>query len=282
MKNNIITIVGVGLLGGSYAMGLSRAGNTVYGIDILKESIDFAKEHGYISDGGIDDYSDFLAKSDLIVLCLYPNSAAKWVEKHAHMMNKNAIVTDVCGVKRGVVNKIQTILEPYGIEFYSSHPMRGKEVLGVKHADCAIFRDANMILVPTDKNTKRGEKTVTSMAYTLGFTEISTLTPEEHDKVIGYLSQLTHAIAVSLMTSNDNDVLERYSGDSFIDLTRIAKIDEQLWSELFSHNKDILCEEIDDFISNLTKLRNYVDTDDIDGLKEMFRRSTKRRKMFDK
>ncbi len=282
MKNKIITVVGVGLLGGSYAMGLTNAGNTVYGIDILKESIDFAKENGFIEDGSIDEYDKFLLKSDIVVLCLYPGALIKWVEKNAKYINKNAIITDVCGVKLGIVTAVQEILQPYGIEFYSSHPMRGKETLGVKYADAAIFRDANLILVPTEKNTQRGERIITNFAYGLGFTTLSKLTPEEHDRMIGYLSQLTHAIAVSLMTANNNDDLEKYSGDSFRDLTRIAKIDETLWSELFSWNREILCDEIDAFIENLGKLRNRIHEGDIDGMKEMFRLSTKRRKLFDK
>ncbi len=282
MKNKIITVVGVGLLGGSYAMGLKKAGNTVYGIDILKESIDFAKEHGYIDDGSIDDFDKFLEKSDIIVLCLYPKTLINWVENHAHLINKKAVITDVCGVKQGVIERVQSLLEDSGIEFYSSHPMRGKETLGVKYADSNIFRDANLILVPTEKNTEYAEGVITDLAHTLGFTTLSKLTPKEHDYMIGYLSQLTHAIAVSLMTANENEELVKYSGDSFRDLTRIAKIDEHLWSELFSWNKDILCEEIDIFMENLAQLKSYIQNDDIEKMKEMFKLSTRRRKLFDK
>ncbi len=282
MKNKTITVVGVGLLGGSYAMGLTNAGNRVYGVDILKESIDFAKENGFIEDGSIDEYEHFLGKSDIVVLCLYPNSLITWVKENAKYINKNAIITDVCGVKLGIVAVVQEVLQPYGIEFYSSHPMRGKETLGVKYADAAIFRDANLILVPTEKNTLRGEKIITEFAYGLGFTTLSKLTPAAHDRMIGYLSQLTHAIAVSLMTANTDDDLEKYSGDSFRDLTRIAKIDENLWSELFSWNKEILCEEIDSFIENLMNLRHNIATENTEGMKEMFRLSTRRRKLFDK
>ncbi len=281
MKNKTITIVGVGILGGSYAMGLRRAGNTVYGIDILQESIDYALEKGFISDGAIDDFNDFLQKSDMIILCLYPGALIDWVKKYAQHINKNAVITDVCGVKQGIVEEVQSVFEPYGIEFYSSHPMRGKETLGVKHADSSIFRDANIILVPTHKNTERGEDAIRRLAYTLGFTSISKLTVSEHDRMVGYLSQLTHAIAVSLMTANSDDNLQKYSGDSFKDLTRIAKIDENLWSELFMWNKEILCDEIDSFIANLSELRSHISDGDIDGMKDMFRLSTKRRKMFD-
>ncbi len=281
MKNKTITIVGIGILGGSYAMGLRRAGNIVYGIDILQESIDFALENEYISEGSIDDYSHYLKKSDIIILCLYPNTLIQWIKDNGHLINKDAIVTDVCGVKQGIVEEVQSALEPYGIEFYASHPMRGKESLGVRHADASIFRDANIILVPTSKNTERGEETIRKLAYTLGFTSVSKLTAFEHDRMIGYLSQLTHAIAVSLMTANSDEGLEKYSGDSFKDLTRIAKIDENLWSELFVWNKEILCDEIDIFVENLQALRNHIHDENFDGMKDMFRLSTNRRKLFD-
>ncbi len=282
MENKVITIVGVGLLGGSYAIGLSKAGNTVYGIDVNQESLNFALDRAYIAAGAVNDYGAFLAQSDVVVLCLYPNDLVTWVRENAHFINKNAIITDVCGVKTAIVETVQTILEPYGLEFYASHPMRGKETLGVKNADAAIFHDANMILVPSERNTPRGEEVVRSLAKTLGFTTIAKLSPLEHDRMIGYLSQLTHVIAVSLMTANDNEDLVLYSGDSFRDLTRIAKIDENLWSELFSANRDILCNEIEVFAKNLLKLRDFIKNDDLEAMKEMFILSTERRKLFDK
>ncbi len=281
MHNKTITIVGVGLLGGSYAMGLTDENNCVYGIDTNENSLKFAIENGYIKDGKVSDYEDFLLKSDVIVLCLYPTALVQWVKANGHLINKNAIVTDVCGVKLGIVDQVQNLLEPYGVEFYASHPMRGKETLGVENADSSIFKKANLILVPNEKNTPSAEATIIDLAQTLGFTTISKLSPLEHDQMVGYLSQLTHVIAVSLMTANDNNEIVKYSGDSFRDLTRIAKIDENLWSELFSHNKEVLCEEIDIFLNSLLMLRSYIQNDDIDKMKDMFRLSTKRRTLFD-
>ncbi len=281
MQNKVITIVGMGLLGGSYAQGLSKAGNTVYGIDIKQESIDFAIKNAYIKQGKTADFGDFLAISDMVILCLYPKALIRWIKDNAHLINKQAIITDVCGIKLGIVNEVQAILEPYGLEFYASHPMRGKETLGVQNADCSIFKNANIILVPSPKNSQKAEAVIIDLAKTLGFTTISKLSPLEHDKMVGYLSQLTHAIAVSLMTANDSKDLVKYSGDSFKDLTRIAKIDEHLWSELFSLNKDILCNEIDIFIESLLKLKEHINNNQIDEMKEIFRLSTKRRQWFD-
>ncbi len=283
MKNKTITIVGMGLLGGSYAMGLSQAGNQVYGIDINPASITFAKEHNYILDGSTnpDEYNDYLTHTDILILCLYPNSLVKWIEQHIHLLPATAVITDVCGVKEQIVDKVQSITAPYDIEFYPGHPMRGKETLGVQNADSNIFKNANYILTPTAKNTSRGEMIVRDIANALGFSTIRILTPREHDDMIGYLSQLTHVIAVALMTANSNPEIVDFSGDSFRDLTRIAKIDEYLWSELFSLNKEILCKNIDVFAENLLELRNYIENDDIENMKKMFRTSTERRKLFD-
>ncbi len=281
MTGKVITIVGVGLLGGSYAMGLSKAGNTVYGIDVNEDSIDFAIKNNYIKDGAVKNYAHFLNESDIIVICTYPTTLITWLEENIHEINQNAIITDVCGVKRNIVKKAQKICLPHSVEYYSSHPMRGKEVSGVENADSAIFKNANFILTPSEENTENAEKIIVDMAKTLGFTTICTLSPYEHDLMIGYLSQLTHAIAVSLMTANESPNLVDYSGDSFRDLTRIAKIEENLWSELFIANKDLLCDEIDVFTQNLQRLKGYIKNEDADNMKEMFKLSTKRRKLFD-
>ncbi len=294
MQNKKITIVGTGLLGGSYAMALQKAGNIVYGIDNKEESINFAKENHYIDEGSVNDYEKFLQESDLIVICLYPLTFLDWIKKNVQFINPKAFITDVCGVKYKLIEEVQAILSPYNIEFYASHPMRGKEVLGIKNADCNIFKNANIILTPTEKNTKKGEEIVLDMAKTIGFTKFSFLSPKEHDEMIAYLSQLTHVLATSLMTMHSKEDEENnsentfqenlvnYSGDSFRDLTRIAKIDEYLWTELFLWNKEILCNEIDGFVDNITKLKTAILNDDKESLYKFFRLSTKNRKLFDK
>lgn len=281
MRDKKICIVGMGLLGGSFAMGLIRAGNIVYGIDICEESIAYAKENGYITDGSVSGYGRFVSDADIVVLCLYPHVIIDWVKKNAALLKKGAVVTDVCGVKCGIVEKVQSILGDKA-EFYSGHPMRGKEVLGVKNADCGIFKNANYILTPTKKNTKEAEAVIRDMAETLGFVTFSILSPEQHDKMVGYVSQLTHVIAVSLMTAADRAELAPYAGDSFRDLTRIATIDETLWSELFLRNRKNLIEEIDRFCASMKEFKEYLDREDEVAIKELLRLSTERRRRFDK
>ena len=196
-------------------------------------------------------------------------------------MKPHAFLTDVSGVKRNIVERIQSILRE-DLEFCASHPMAGKEVSGVKYADDAIFHIANFIITPTTKNTQAAIATLKEFARILGFTNISVLTPEEHDEMVGFVSQLTHVIAVSLMNTNDNTHLVEYTGDSFRDLTRIAKINENLWSELFFLNKDNLIREIDDFVKEINHLKTKLEQNDVEGLKELFIQSTIRRKRFDR
>ncbi len=159
--------------------------------------------------------------------------------------------------------------------------MAGKEVSGVKFADDSIFHIANFIILPTEKNTKKAIDTMYQFAKILGFANISELTVEQHDEMVGFVSHLTHAIAVSLMNTNDNTHLVEYTGDSFRDLTRIAKINENLWSEIFFLNKDNLIQEIDDFIKEVNNLKEKLTNDDVEGLKKLFIQSTARRKLFD-
>ena len=217
----------------------------------------------------------------MIVVCLHPAGCVRFLEEHGARVKPGAVVTDVCGVKRPVFEAAKAHLSPEAV-FVGGHPMAGKEVSGVEHADCAIFKPANFIIVPTEKNTPRGLAFARGLAETLGFAHITQLTCAEHDKMIGYVSQLTHAIAVSLMNANDNTHLAEYTGDSFRDLTRIAKINENLWSELFFLNKENLIAEIDQFSASLEGLKRALVENDETELKRLFVQSTARRRLFDK
>ena len=280
MKEHNFCIVGLGLLGGSYAMGLTQAGYRVTAIDIRSEALTFALQKGIIAQRTTCDFDALLAEADAVILALYPQALIDFVALHQNAFRKGCFITDVCGVKSGIVDKIQGFLRD-DVEFIASHPMAGKEVSGVEYANCAMFQPANFIITPTEKNTKEGIAFAKSLANTLQFSHISVLSCEEHDKMIGYVSQLTHAIAVSLMNANDNTHLAEYTGDSFRDLTRIARINETLWSELFLLNQDVLTQEIDAFIASLTDLRDKLKAHDTEGLQALFKQSTQRRARFD-
>lgn len=281
MEQRNFCIVGLGLLGGSYARGLTEAGCRVTAVDVRGEAIRFALDKGWIAQGTTEDARPLLEQAEAVVLGLYPHALIDWVRANARFLRPGTLVTDVCGVKQAVVGPVQDAM-PEGVEFIASHPMAGKEVSGVEYADSAIFRPANFIITPTERNTPRGIAFARQLAETLGFAHIAQLSCAEHDRMIGYVSQLTHAIAVSLMNANGDPRLCEFTGDSFRDLTRIARINEHLWSELFLLNRDALCAEIEQFEASLTDLKEKLQTGDEEGLKDLFRRSTARRAMFDR
>ena len=280
-KNKNILIVGLGLLGGCYGMALRRWGYKVSAITLKKEDIDYALENDIITYGTTEVEEDLVKGADLIVFALYPHIFLEWIEKYGHLIKEGAIITDVTGVKTAIIDKVQSALKP-GVEFISAHPMAGREVGGVKNSDDAIFRDANYIVVPTEKNTEEAIELCVELGHILGFRRVSVLSPEKHDNMIAFLSQLTHCIAVSLMCSNDDPDLVKFTGDSFRDLTRIAKINEEMWSELFSLNKQELVRQMECFEDSFKKLKQALISDDTETMKEMMRISTKRRSNFDK
>lgn len=279
-KSNIL-IVGLGLMGGSYAKGLKRLGYTVYAIDNNPDSIEYALQEGIIDKGAVNADPEIIKSADAVIFGLYPTVFKEWIEKNQQYFTPGTYITDVTGVKSCVVYDIQNILRD-DVEFIAAHPMAGREVYGVRNSDDNIFRNANYIVTPTEKNTPEAIEWCKSLGKILGLKRVSVLSPEEHDKMIGYVSQLTHVIAVSLMTCNDNAHLVDYTGDSFRDLTRIARINDKMWSELFLLNKDVLINEINDFVNEVETMRDMLINDDAEGLREKMRLSTERRALFDK
>ena len=279
-RNTRFLIVGLGLIGGAYARRLTAVGYAVDALDIDPDAIEYAVQEGIIRQG--TEYSDELVgRADFIVFGLYPTAMVEWLQAHQGALRPGALITDVSGVKTGVVDRVQSFLRQ-DVEFIGSHPMAGRELTGVRNSDERVFRGANFIITPTEKNTQAAIDAVHQLAEILGFGRISQLTLREHDEMVGFLSQLTHVIAISLMNCKDNTHLAAYTGDSFRDLTRIARINEKLWSELFLLNKDVLTQEIDGFIQELTRVRDRIQNDDQEGLKELMVNSTHRRAFFDK
>ncbi len=279
-KNKIL-IVGLGLLGGSYAMALKNQGYTVWGITRKEQTIEYALEHKLIDKGTTNLDAEMIGSADIIVFALYPHIFIEWIKQYGHLIKPHTIVTDVTGVKQSVVYDIQSLL-PDGVEFISAHPMAGRETTGIEYSDDRIFAGANYIVVPTEKNTKNGIEICKALGKTLGFARISVLSPKEHDSMIAFLSQLTHCIAVSLMCANDNPDLVQYTGDSFRDLTRIADINDEMWSELFLTNKDALLSEMDAYRAAFDKLYEYIKNGEREQIRQMMRLSTARRRQFNK
>ena len=279
-KLNIL-IVGLGLMGGSYASALTQQGYEVEAIDPDVNALDWAKEHGIIREGSTKPKDDLIKKADLVVFALYPHLLVPWIQTHQSAFKSGAVLTDVTGVKSCIVYDIQAILRK-DLEFIAAHPMAGREVSGVQNCDPSIFRNANYIVVPTDENTFEAIELCKALGETLGFARISSLPPKAHDEMIGFVSQLTHMIAMCLMTCSKSEHLVDYTGDSFRDLTRIARINETMWSELFLSNKDALLRCMERFSSEFQNLYEILKSGDEEALKEKMRQSTARRALFDK
>jgi len=276
-----ILIVGLGLLGGSYARVLKRFGFHISAITKDQSSIDYALSENMIDEGSTELDARIIGEADLVIFALYPHVFVEWIEQNQKLLKSGALITDVTGVKRSIVYKIQEILRP-DVEFIGAHPMAGREVSGVENSTDKMFAGANYIVTPTEKNTPEAIQTCMELGRLLGFSNVTTLSPEEHDDMIGFLSQLTHCIAITLMTCNDRENMEKFTGDSFRDLTRIARINDLMWSELFVANKDALLNQMDMFIEKFAELKTMLEAEDIDGMRKMMRHSTERRALFDK
>ena len=276
-----ILIIGLGLLGGSYARGLKRFGFRIGAITKEQKDIDYALREGIIDEGTTELDERLIGEADLVVFALYPHIFVEWIREYQGLFKSGTLLTDVTGVKRSVVYRIQDMLRE-DVEFIAAHPMAGREVSGVENSTERMFIGANYIVTPTAKNTPEAIQTCVEIGRLLGFSRVATLSPEEHDEMIGFLSQLTHCIAITLMTCNDKENMEKFTGDSFRDLTRIARINDLMWSELFIANKDALLNQMNLFIDKFTELKNMLETEDVDGMRAMMRYSTARREKFDK
>lgn len=281
IHDKTILIVGLGLIGGSYAMALHRNGFRVTAITKVQSDLEYALEKGMIDAGSTAVDPALVGEADLVIFALYPHDLVDWIKSYQHLFSPGTILSDVTGVKCAVVYAVQDSLRA-DVEFIAAHPMAGRESSGVRNSDDSIFRDANYIIVPTEKNTQHAIEVCESLGRLLGFGRISMLSPGAHDEMIGFLSQLTHCIAISLMNCNQSDELAEYTGDSFRDLTRIAKINDALWSELFLLNKEPLLRQMRAFEAELASLRRTIEQDDRAALREKMKRSTERRKIFDK
>ena len=276
-----ILIVGLGLLGGSYAKALKRFGFHISAITLERRDIDYAIREGIIDRGDVTPNAHIIGEADLVIFALYPHVFVEWIEQNQHLLKSGAWITDVTGVKRSIVYRIQALLRP-DVEFIAAHPMAGREVSGVENSTEKMFVGANYIVTPTEKNTPEAIQTCMELGRLLGFSNVTTLSPEEHDEMIGFLSQLTHCIAITLMTCNDKENMEKFTGDSFRDLTRIARINDLMWSELFVANKDVLLQQMNLFMERFQDLKTMLENEDIDGMRGLMQLSTQRRALFDK
>ena len=272
-----ILIVGLGVIGGSYAMALKAAGyEDVYGIDNNLETLRKAKEIGLIKEGYVDG-KEIIGEADLIIISLYPRLVKNFIDKNKEYFKIGSIITDATGIKEHFIEDILSIL-PEGIDFIFGHPMAGREKRGIDYASKDVFKGANYLITVTNKNKEENIELLENIIYQMGFKKIKRINPEYHDKMIAFTSQLPHAIAVALINSDEEGRdTGSFIGDSYRDLTRIANINEELWSELFFGNKKNLLESIDNFLLEINNIRNSIENEDEEELKKLFIKSSKRR-----
>ncbi|MCK5761543.1 MAG: prephenate dehydrogenase [Candidatus Izimaplasma sp.] len=271
-----IGIVGLGLIGGSYAKSLKKYGYEIYGIDVNQESLDYALKHNII-DFGDTNPSNILKKLDVVFICLYPNDTIRFVHKNINNFKRGSIISDVVGIKRQIIDAFD-IYKDDDIEFVFTHPIAGRETIGIKHSDAAIFKDANFVITPTKWNNEEAINVITILAKQMGFAKVTQIPDTAHDDIIAFTSQLTHAIALSLVNSDDEKYdTSSFIGDSYKDLTRIAQINDNLWSDLFLKNSYYLLKHIKKFEKELDILKNALKAKDKETLRELMQSATKKR-----
>lgn len=276
-----IVIVGLGVIGGSFAMALNNAGyRDVYGVDVDKETLRKAKELGVIKDGSTTG-EEFFKNADLTIISIYPKLVIDFVQKNRDNFKKGSIVTDATGIKGMFIDKILEII-PEDVDFVFGHPMAGREKKGIDFATAQVFQNANYLITPVSRNKEENIQIIENLAFKIGFKRVRRISPEFHDEMIGFTSQLPHAMAVALINSDEEGrETGNFIGDSYRDLTRIANINEELWSELFLGNKNNLLKAINNFELELDLIKKAIYDNDKEQLMEFFRKSTSRREKLD-
>lgn len=276
-----IVIVGLGVIGGSLAMALKEAGyNNIFGVDTNEETLRKAKELGIIKEGCTTG-EKFFKDADLTMLSIYPKLVHDFVDRNKHLFKEGSVITDATGIKKMFIKDIIDIL-PDGVDFIFGHPMAGREKKGIDFASNQVFKGANYIITPIDRNKEENINLIEKLAYEMGFRRVKRISPEYHDEMIGFTSQLPHAMAVALINSDaEGRDTGSFIGDSYRDLTRIANINGELWSELFLGNKENLLKAINNFELELDLIKKAIYENDKDQLIRYFAKSTARREKLD-
>ncbi len=272
-----IVIIGLGNIGGSFAQAIRQCGggHNVYAIDVDEDALSLAEEQKLIKKGYTDP-EDIIPEADFIIFAVYPRVIVDIINQYYSLFREDTIITDVTGVKRKIIAEIEDKLPPE-VDFIFGHPMAGRENRGLKYASSEVFKGANYLITPTERNKRENIDRLKDFVSAIGFKNISEITPEFHDDVIGFTSQLAHVIAISLINSDDADRnTKEYTGDSYRDLTRITNINEKLWPELFIMNKDYLQKHIDEFKIQLEKLSTAIEDEDVATMEDMMIESRKR------
>ena len=273
-----IGIVGLGLIGGSFAKAFSQSGHDVFAYDIKDNILESAKLNGIISEMLTREN---ISDCDLIIIALYPKETIKYIYMHAEFFSDDAIIIDCCGIKRAVCNEVFKITDKYNFKFIGGHPMAGLENSGFEYSRADIFKNSTMVLVPKDLNNILDLQRVKELLLPVGFGNFIITTAEQHDKIIAMTSQLTHLIANAYIASPTIIEKNIFYANSFKDMTRVASLNSQMWTELFIKNHDYLANELDLFIKRLVDYKNALKNSDESALNKLFETGNKYKKELD-
>ena len=264
-----VGIVGLGLIGGSLAKSTkSRTAHTVWGADLNPESMMLARMCGAI-DAPLTDEN--LPQCDLILVAIRPQAAINWVTEHAALISPSAILVDMCGVKRNVVEAIAPIAKERGFSYIGGHPMAGRERWGFTAASDDLFVGASMILTPDDRTDMLLLESLKAFFLDIGFGTLTFSTPEEHDRIISFTSQLAHIVSSAYIKSPEAQRRRGFSAGSFRDMTRVARLDEDMWTELFLADADFLTGELKTLIGHLEEYLGALESRDADTLRALLK-----------
>ncbi|MBR0364231.1 MAG: prephenate dehydrogenase [Clostridia bacterium] len=262
-----VGIVGLGLIGGSMARSIKKHTiATVYGYDLDPEAMALATDAGAI-DAPLT--RETLQECDILLIAIAPRYLVKWVEDHADAIPTTTILVDLCGVKRYIYKHIAPIAREKGFLYVGGHPMAGKEVSGFANSDRELYRDASMILCPDETADDESIDTLKAFFLSLGFGEIVFSTPEEHDRIIAYTSQLAHAASSAYIKSPTSRQRMGFTAGSYKDMTRVARLDPEMWTQLFMVNRDHMIDELQELVDNLTGYLDALKADDPAQLKKL-------------
>lgn len=264
-----IAVIGLGLIGGSMCKSIKKhTFHRVFGIDSNKETIRKALEQEAIDEEiGVDR----LNEADLSIICLYPQGICNFVKENADKFKEGSIVIDSCGVKKAIVDSCFPVLEERGVIFVGVHPMAGREFSGFDYSTDSLFDNASFIITPTEKTPPMATNLLSTLAGSIGFGNVVIASPEKHDQVIAYTSQLAHVVSNAYVKSPSVNDFNGFSAGSFMDLTRVAKLNEDMWTDLFMCNKDALLFEIDQILKNITDCRDAIADGDSERLRSLLR-----------
>ena len=273
-----VGIVGLGLIGGSFAKAYHEAGHRVLAFDTDQSVFDFAVLSGAV-DGLLSEES--LSSCDLILIAVYPSATVEYLRQHGAHIGPKPVVIDCCGIKREVCSRCFPLAEKYGFTFVGGHPMAGSQYSGFKYSRANLFAGAPMVLVPPVFDDIQLLDRVKTALKPCHFGFFSVTTAEEHDKMIAFTSQLAHVVSNAYIKSPTAELHKGFSAGSYKDMTRVAWLAPEMWAELFLENKDFLMAELDTLMANLRQYQDAMVHNDLPGLVRLLDEGRKRKEEVD-